>query len=719
MLNPTPARVAVTYAVLSALWILTSDTLVGAIFGNNPTLLVWAGTLKGWIFVGVTASLLFLALVRVKNQAEAQGSAVRAAEEQLRYLIETAPVGIFRSTPEGRYLFANPALARIHGYASPEDLLRSVTNIADDVYADHEQRAGLLRILRERGSVNGFESLRKRADGSTVWVSTSAGLIADPLTGEPAIHGYTIDISTRRQTEQRLREQEEYSRMLIEASPLPIAVTDLSTGAATINPAFTRLLGYTPQDLPTLDAWWSVAYPDLAHRDRAKQGWRESRAKSAASGGIISPVEGRVADKSGVFRSIEFHVALRGNLVVVMLVDLSERIRAEEALRQSEEKFRSIVESSPSAMHLFSLEDDGELHFTMANPAADRILGITHSPLYGKTLEQAFPGLTGTFIPPLYLKVAKGELPPQTFETPYQDKDISGTFDVHAFRTGRNTLVASFTEISERIRLRELMVQTEKMLSVGGLAAGVAHEINNPLAGILQSVQNILRRISPDLPANRRAAQDTGCDLDAVRRYLEHRDIVSFLEGIRHSGERAARIVQNMLSFTRKSSSRHVRTDLAELLDSTVDIAATDYDLKKKYDFRRIDIVREYQPGMPPVPCSPQEIQQVFFNLLDNAAQASAARPDGQERPRIVLRLRAEDGQAVVEVADNGPGMEEDVRRKVFEPFFTTKAVGEGTGLGLSVSYFIVTGNHRGTIQVRSAPGAGTTFTIRLPLGGE
>lgn len=125
-------------------------------------------------------------------------------------------------------------------------------------------------------------------------------------------------------------------------------------------------------------------------------------------------------------------------------------------------------------------------------------------------------------------------------------------------------------------------------------------------------------------------------------------------------------------------------------------------DLKKKYDFRHLSIERDYDLGLPQVQCSPIQLQQVFMNLLKNAAQAMAEAPLSEGVPRtIALRSRAlPDGRARIEVCDNGPGMTEEVRRKVFEPFFTTKAPGSGTGLGLSVSYFIITNGHKGTITV-------------------
>jgi signal transduction histidine kinase len=112
------------------------------------------------------------------------------------------------------------------------------------------------------------------------------------------------------------------------------------------------------------------------------------------------------------------------------------------------------------------------------------------------------------------------------------------------------------------------------------------------------------------------------------------------------------------------------------------------------------------------------EIEQVLLNLLKNAAQAMIANPPDR-RPRLILRLRREDRYALLEVEDNGLGMTEDIRRRVFEPFFTTKEPGVGTGLGLSVSYMIVTQNHKGLMEVQSTPGRGTVFKVSLPIGGE
>jgi len=156
-----------------------------------------------------------------------------------------------------------------------------------------------------------------------------------------------------------------------------------------------------------------------------------------------------------------------------------------------------------------------------------------------------------------------------------------------------------------------------------------------------------------------------------------------------------------------------------DLLDKAVELGGADYDLKKKYDFRRIVIEREYQPDLPPIPCSMVQIQQVLLNLLGNAAHAMGDRSPDAPPAKIILRSALEGDMVCIEVEDNGPGIDETTQHRIFEPFFTTKATGEGTGLGLSLSYFIIVNNHGGTISVVSAHGQGTRFIIRLPLQAD
>ncbi len=274
-------------------------------------------------------------------------------------------------------------------------------------------------------------------------------------------------------------------------------------------------------------------------------------------------------------------------------------------------------------------------------------------------------------------------------------------------------------DLSERKKTEEIMIQTEKMMSVGGLAAGMAHEINNPLAGMIQSAQVLENRLTKPLPANDKAAEKLGTSMDVIRQFMEERGVIRMIDNINHSGFRASKIIQNMLTFAKKGDSVKRPCELDKMLDDTVALAQNDYNLKKKFDFKDIEIVREYSPDMPPVLCEQSKIQQVVFNLIKNASQAMGTQnpnPGSNENSKITLRLSKQFNWALIEIIDNGPGMNEETRKRIFEPFFTTKGLDKGTGLGLSVSYFIIVDDHGGEMKVDSEPGKGAAFSIRLPM---
>ncbi|MBI9111475.1 nitrogen regulation protein NR(II) [Maridesulfovibrio ferrireducens] len=280
--------------------------------------------------------------------------------------------------------------------------------------------------------------------------------------------------------------------------------------------------------------------------------------------------------------------------------------------------------------------------------------------------------------------------------------------------SGSTDRVASLIDLTEKIKTQDLLIQTEKMISVGGLAAGMAHEINNPLAGILQGTQNILRRLSPDYKKNIITTKEGKCSFEEMISFLNERGILRMIEGIQISGERAAEIVKNMLEFSRRSDAGRTSCNLNKLLDGIIDIVSCDYDLRKKYDFKHTQIVKEYADNSYMISCFKTEIEQVLLNLIKNAAFAMAE--TAQKRtPKLTLRTRYKKDFIIIEVKDNGSGMPEDIRRRVFEPFFTTKAPGVGTGLGLSVSYFIITQNHKGIFEVESTVDKGTKFSIKIP----
>jgi signal transduction histidine kinase len=360
---------------------------------------------------------------------------------------------------------------------------------------------------------------------------------------------------------------------------------------------------------------------------------------------------------------------------------------------------------------------------TQWNKGAIDVTKIPRDQALGKTIAKVFPRLAEEM--DRIDRAIKTRRPQTLLKNPYRLENDIHYEDITIYpltANGSEGAVIRIDDVTDKVRMEERMIQSEKMLSVGGLAAGMAHEINNPLAGMIQTADTLKNRLNtPDLPANLKAAEQLGTDMDTIKSFMEARKVPKMLDTIKSSGLRAAEIVSNMLSFARKGDSGMLLNNLADLMDETLTLAESDYDLKKKYDFRQVKIVKSYNEDMPQVPCEPGKIQQVFLNILTNGAHAMCGenKPEAEDySPEFFISIQPDktNTMACVEIEDNGPGMDARTRKRVFEPFFTTKPQGEGTGLGLSVSYFIVKENHNGHMSVSSSPGGGTSFLIKLPL---
>ncbi len=403
--------------------------------------------------------------------------------------------------------------------------------------------------------------------------------------------------------------------------------------------------------------------------------------------------------------------------VVTTYTDITQSKQAELELTRLRNLLGNMIDSMPSA--LIGIDVDGRI--THWNREAERMSGLRAVNAIGQLLSELFP-----LFPDVLRKIARSIQtlsPDQASNLRWEnDKGEVRYMDVTVYPLlgeGVEGAVIRLDDVTETVRMEEMMVQSEKMLSVGGLAAGMAHEINNPLAGIVQSVQVINTRLGREMDKNRKVAESCGTSIDAVADYMDKRGITALMEMVSESGKRAAKIVSSMLSFSRKSDLKFELRDLRLLLDETVEIASNDYSLEKNYDFRKLIIHREYPDELPDAWCEGGQIQQVLLNLLKNGAQAmfeaAAATPQEGRNDAFILRIYARGEWVCVEVEDNGPGMSPAVRRRIFEPFFTTKEVGSGTGLGLSVSYFIITQNHRGSIEVKPGQKGGSCFVIQLP----
>ena len=392
-------------------------------------------------------------------------------------------------------------------------------------------------------------------------------------------------------------------------------------------------------------------------------------------------------------------------------IKIKEHARVQRELIKLRNHQKNIIDSMPSI--LVGVDRAGAI--TLWNKGATISSGKEFEDVSGKLLADVFPQLDKE------IKKAKQQIidgkTEQKIRIPrvVNDETLYENITIYPLISdGYDGAVIRLDDVTDNVRIEEMMIQTEKMMSVGGLAAGMAHEINNPLGGILQGTQNIERRLRPGMAKNEQVARQLDISLETVNEYVEERGILKILSGVRQSATRAAGIISNMLNFSRKTDVHRTTCKLNELADSAVALAEQDYDLKKKYDFRKIDVVRNYQEDLPFVICSTTEIEQVMLNLLGNAAHAM--QENNCENPRIEIKIWQEGDYVAVSISDNGPGMDANIRKRVFEPFFTTKPKGVGTGLGLSVSYFIITENHSGSFSIESTLGSGSKFTFKLPI---
>ena len=391
--------------------------------------------------------------------------------------------------------------------------------------------------------------------------------------------------------------------------------------------------------------------------------------------------------------------------------EAQDRLQAEHKLQHVRVHLNDIINSMPSG--IICVDEYGTI--TEWNKAIEKIFEISIHSAIGRNIQDIF--VSQKIIPDMIEQTLLSRQLGHIEKYSIIRDDREKFYDVLSYpltTEGMPGVVIKIEDVTTQVRLQDMMVQTEKMMSVGGLAAGMAHEINNPLGAIMQGGQNIIRRLDANTPANRQVAEEVGLDWQALNAYLEQRKITRFLDNILDAGNRAATIVANMLQFSRKSDHNLLDSNMVKLVDRVIDLAANDYDLKKDYDFRKIEIVREYQENLPLTPCIASEIEQVLLNLFRNAAQAMNESKTPNQR--LILRLYIEQGKMNIEVEDNGPGMSAEVQRKIFEPFYTTKGVGVGTGLGLSVSFFIIADKHGGSLTARSEMGKGTCFNIALPL---
>lgn len=653
-------------------------------------------------------------LKRAENEA-------REKEERLRGIASNVPGVIYQfyADNNGRYglSYMSDKASVVFGINSPlEDFFQEfVSRVHKD---DRLRFFESIKQSVEYMSTWEFEGRFIKYSGELMWFRAMSSPVRQ--TDRVIFNGVIIDVTDRKIAEEELRRREDRFRSMIQSSSDMIFILDSNNLITYESPSASRILGYE-EGFFLGRSPFQLVHPDdldLIMNEMVLVYRRENNG---------TPTEFRFKHSNGVWVYLE---AQASNLInnpavngiVLTARDITDRKLAGDALRMSESKFRNIFENM-SVGYFRSGLDGGLLD---VNPACLRIFGFDSVDDARQFLSNRTANIYASRDDwKMVRDTVMADPDPPVFTVRLKRKNNS-TFPaelkmkiVRADDGAPMNVEGLIEDISGRLKTQDILIQSEKMMTVAGLAAGMAHEINNPLGIIMQNAENAMHRLLDDLPGNIQAADTAGVDFKKMREYIESRRIRQYLVSIREAGARAAKIVGNMLQFSRGVDSKFDYLDINTVLDKTLDLAANDYDITKNYDFKRIRIVKRYGV-LPEIRCTEIQLEQVFLNILKNAAQAMSTKIYGSgESQEIIISTSSGNDSIEIVFTDNGPGMDDNTRKKIFEPFYTTKQTGDGTGLGLSVSYYIIVNGHDGTIMAESSPGGGSSFIITLPVKRE
>ncbi len=592
----------------------------------------------------------------------------------------------------GEILYVNDQACQDLGYTRDELLGMNVSDIDPNIPDDEAPQQEFIRALERKRQVR-FESEHRRRDGSTFPVELSIKAV----TRQGRRFGVVVarDITERRRAEETLRQSEERFRQVFESANVGMCLVSPEGYFLEANAALIEMLGYSEEELRTktfndvtlpMDHHISVDFQHRALAGQTSQAQFEKRYLSKSGRVVWAQVS------SSMLRDV------RGEPLyfVAHIVDITERRRAEEALRESEERYRRLFNAGTDAIYVHELTGEGVPgRFVEVNEVACRRLGYTR--------EELLTMSPGDIDAPDKRAVSQAvgrrllEENNVVFEMENVAKDgtrIPVEISANLFRhNGRNMVLSVARDLSERRHLEAQFLQAQKMEAIGRLAGGVAHDFNNLLTVI------------------------TGVSEISMNQLSQTHPLYKDLEQIREAGNRAAALTRQLLAFSRRQIIEPKPLDLNAVLAELEKIL-------RRLIGEDIDLVVEPATTLGTVLADAGQIEQLLINLAVNSRDAM---PEGGELTISTTNVHLDETfvrdhrdvsagpYVMLTVSDTGWGMSDEAKVHVFEPFYTTKAEGQGTGLGLATVYGIVK-QAGGAIDFTSEPDQGTSFRIYLPL---
>ncbi len=616
----------------------------------------------------ILGALIANATISETKQAE---KVLQESEQKYRNIFENAVEGMFQTTPAGRMLIANPAMAEMFGFASSQEMVNSITDISQ-WYVDVGRRQIFKKTLEEQGVVRGFEIQFLRQDGEKFWVSVNARAVKDEKGAVLYYEGFNINITARKQAEESLEAERQRLYAVLDGLPGFVSLRAKNYSVPYANRYFGELFS-DPQGRSCYEAKYGRQEP--CEYCPTFEVFKSNR-----------PQEFEWASPNGKAYQIYHYpfADIDGSPLVMELgIDISARKQAEAA-------FKDLILSAPIGIYILQ---DGKC--ILVNPGFEKISGYREEELLGK------PALS-LVVPEFVEHVRKNAIRMLIGETsqPYEYQTITKGGEVKWImetitRTqylGKRATLGYFMDITGLKKLETQLFQAQKMEAVARLAGGVAHDFNN----LLMAVMCLGDMIKEELPSDNRLHQ--------------------YGDGITKSARQAISLTRQLLAFSRKQvlhpeviNLNKIVTDMEKLLGQFIG--------------EDINLATVLGPNLGMVKADPGQIEQVIMNLVVNARDAM---PNGGKllietsNKEVDETLAARYGDIVpgryvsLSVSDSGVGMDKETLTHIFEPFFTTKEADKGTGLGLATVYGIVR-QSGGQVWVYSEPGLGTTFSILLP----
>lgn len=563
----------------------------------------------------------------------------------------------------------------------------------------------------------------------------------------------SFDITERKRTEAALRESEAKFRRIVEANVVGVYFGDTNGQIFEANDAFLEIVGYTREELQRgIVRWDCLTPPEYQPLDT-------QQVQELLISGVCAPFEKEYIRKDGTRVPILIGIAgiedrKKDGHCICFIVDLTKIKQIEEALRRSEERFRCLTEAT--AQIIWSSSSYGMADGQQQGWAA--FSGQTNDEVLGW-------GWLNAIHPDDQAEAARAwsdAVEQKTlFQTEHRVRRYDGEYRYMSARAipvlnpdgSIREWIGTHTDITERKqaeillkqqaedlektlyelhRTQTQMIQSEKMSSLGQMVAGVAHEINNPVNFIhgnlthgCQYTEDLLRLVQLYQEHYPNPVAEIREEIELIDLEFLQQDLIKLLNSMKVGTQRIREIVQSLRTFSRLDEAECKTADIHEGIDSTLMILNNQ--LKAKPERPAIEVFRNYG-SLPLVECYPGQLNQVFMNIIVNAIDALEERDNQRSFEEIIqnpskIYIVTEVVQCEkavrIKIGDNGLGMPEVIKKHIFNPFFTTKAVGKGTGLGMSISYQIITEKHKGTLSCISSVGEGTEFMIQIPIEQE